>query len=495
MSQISPPTFEEFAELARKGNVVPVVRSVMADLLTPVSAFMKIQSLSGNAFLLESVEGGEKIARYSFLGVKPHRIVRGRGAEVSIEEADGSSRVEHLPMLDVMRQLMKPHRPVAVPGLPPFVGGAVGYFGYDAVRWFEKLPQKAVDDLEVDTAVVMFFSSLLAFDHVKHQIQIIVNVFTDEVSDLKAGYKAACDEIAFLEKALEGALPELPVNEPGESEPVRSNMTREYYGKAIEKIKDYILAGDAFQIVFAQRFQKKIKAHPFKVYRALRAINPSPYMFYLKLKEEETLLGASPEMLVRCNNRNLEYRPIAGTFPRGRDEAEDNAFAEKLRNDEKEKAEHIMLVDLGRNDLGRVSEYSSVKVAELMIIEKYSHVMHLVSVLKSRLRQELDCFDALRVTFLAGTVSGAPKVRAMEIIDELEPTRRGVYAGAVVYFDYSGNLDSCIALRTMYVRDHTAYIQAGGGIVADSVQENEFQETVNKSRACVRAIEIAESDL
>ena len=512
MSQITPTTYEEFLSLAAEGTVVPLVKTVMADLLTPVSAFLRIERQSPRAFLLESVEGGEKIARYSFLGCAPHTIVRARNrngtesgsdrVDVSIERADGSQEIVERPMLDVLRDLMREHKPVKVAGLPPFSCGAVGYFGYDAVRWFEDLPNQATDDLNIDTAVVMFFSSILAFDHVKHQIHIIANVFTSDqnrdsngAADLRDKYIAACSEIARLEASLAAPVEPPPSARRVESPQIRSNMTKEYYVSAIERIKEFIKAGDAFQVVFAQRFETDITVHPFQIYRALRVVNPSPYMFFLKLGGEETVLGASPEMLVRCTDRQLEYRPIAGTYPRGKNEAEDREFAEKLLHDEKERAEHVMLVDLGRNDLGRVAEYGSVKVADLMFVERFSHVMHLVSSLKATLREGLDCFDALAATFPAGTVSGAPKVRAMEIIDELEPTRRGAYAGSVLYFDYSGNLDSCIALRTMYARGNRAYVQAGGGIVADSVPETEFQETINKSRALVRAIELAEKEL
>jgi anthranilate synthase component 1 len=506
MPSIIPSTYEEFLAMAARGTVVPLVKTVMADLLTPVSAYLRIERQSPHAFLLESIEGGEKIARYSFLGCAPHTIVRARNvagddcdqAEITIERADGTSEKTLAPMLDTLRDLMRKHRPVSLPGLPPFTGGAVGYFGYDAVRWFERLPNRAKDDLGMDTAVVMFFSSLLAFDHVKHQIQIIANVFTDGAKDgesLRGKYIAACGEIARLEASLAAPVEPPPPARRVEPLQINSNMTKDHYLASVERIKEYIRAGDAFQVVFAQRFETDLVSHPFQVYRALRVVNPSPYMFFLKLGNEETLLGASPEMLVRCAGRQLEYRPIAGTYRRGATEAEDQELAEKLLADEKERAEHVMLVDLGRNDLGRVAEYGSVKVADLRFVERFSHVMHLTSSLQATLREGLDCFDALAATFPAGTLSGAPKVRAMEIIDELEPTRRGAYAGSVMYFDYSGNLDSCIVLRTMYARGRKAYVQAGGGIVADSVPETEFMETVNKSRALIRAIEIAEKEL
>ncbi|HKX28238.1 MAG TPA: anthranilate synthase component I [Blastocatellia bacterium] len=503
---MTPATYEEFLALAAQGTVVPLVKTVMADLLTPVSAYLRIERQSPYAFLLESIEGGEKIARYSFLGCAPHTIVRARNrgvspgdqVEVMVEHSDGTSDLHYGSMLDVLRDLMRRERPVKLPGLPPFSCGAVGYFGYDAVRWFERLPNQATDDLEMDTAVVMFFSNLLAFDHVKHQIQIIANIFTEgarEGEALREKYISACGEIARLEASLTSPVEPPPAARRVEPLQIRSNMTKDHYLASVERIKEYIRAGDAFQVVFSQRFETDLVSHPFQVYRALRVINPSPYMFFLKLGGEESLLGASPEMLVRCSSRQLEYRPIAGTYKRGANEVEDEALAAALATDEKERAEHVMLVDLGRNDLGRVAEYGSVKVSEMMFVERFSHVMHLVSSLKAALREGQDCFDALAAVFPAGTLSGAPKVRAMEIIDDLEPTRRGAYGGAVMYFDYSGNLDSCIILRTMYARGQRAYVQAGGGIVADSLPETEYMETVNKSRALIRAIEMAEKEL
>src|SRR5215468_10527265 len=417
MRSITLATYEEFLAMAGRGTVVPLVKTVMADLLTPVSAYLRIERQSPHAFLLESIEGGEKIARYSFLGCAPHTIVRARSvagdfcdqAEITIERAGGASEKDG-----------------------------------------ERLREK---------------------------------------------YIAACGEIARLEASLAAPIEPPPPARRAEPLQISSNMGKEYYLNSVERIKEYIRAGDAFQVVFAQRFETEITSNPFQIYRALRVVNPSPYMFFLKLGDDETLLGASPEMLVRCAGRRLEYRPIAGTYRRGVDEAEDEALARELLQDEKERAEHVMLVDLGRNDLGRVAEYGSVEVADLMFVERFSHVMHLTSSLKATLREGLDCFDALAATFPAGTLSGAPKVRAMEIIDELEPTRRGAYAGSVMYFDYSGNLDSCIVLRTMYSRGRKAYVQAGGGIVADSAPEAEFMETVNKSRALIRAIEIAEKEL
>jgi anthranilate synthase component 1 len=491
MKDLVPHDYEEFLKLAAEGTVVPVVKRVMADLLTPVAAYLKIERQSPHSFLLESVEGGEKVARYSFLGFDPHTIVRSRAGEVSVETREGSETVKQ-PLLGVLRRLSGQHIPVRLAELPPFVAGAVGYIGYDAVRWFEKIPDNNPDDLKLDEAVMMFFSRLLVFDHVRHQIHLIANVFTDGKTDgLEAEFRQAVTDIAAMEARLEDPIEPLPRRAVDGKPRVRSNVTREQYEEAVTRAKEYIAAGDIFQVVLSQRFEVGLSAHPFEVYRALRVVNPSPYMFYLKMGEE-SVLGASPEMLVRATGRRLEYRPIAGTRPRGATETEDLLLGEEMRADEKEVAEHVMLVDLGRNDLGRVADYGSVEVTELMVVERYSHVMHLVSSVKARLRSGSDRFDALAACFPAGTVTGAPKVRAMEIIDELETSRRGVYAGAVMYLDYSGNLDSCIAIRTIVVKQGRAYIQAGAGIVADSVPETEYVETVNKARALLQAIERAE---
>ena len=477
--------------MAAEGTVVPVVKRVMADLLTPVAAYLKIERLSPYSFLLESVEGGEKVARYSFLGFDPEIIVRSRGNKVTIER--GSSKEEtDQPMLAVLRRLSGRHIPVRFPELPPFVGGAVGYWSYDAVRWFEKIPDSHHDDIGIDDAVMMFFSRLLVFDHVRHQIHVIANIFTGGQTDgLEVQYQKAIDDIEAMEARLDDAIEPLPRRQAPDDPRVRSNLSQQKFEQAVIAAKEYIAAGDIFQAVLSQRFEVGLSAHPFEVYRALRVVNPSPYMFFLNIGDQ-SIIGASPEMLVRATGRRIEYRPIAGTRPRGATETEDLLLGEEMRADEKEVAEHVMLVDLGRNDLGRVADYGSVDVTDLMIIERYSHVMHLASAIKARLRLGLDRFDALAACFPAGTVSGAPKIRAMEIIDELEPTRRGVYAGAVMYLDYSGNLDSCIAIRTIVTKDGRAYFQAGAGIVADSVPESEYVETVNKARAMLQAIEMAE---
>jgi anthranilate synthase component I len=491
MNNLTPPSYDEFLKLAEEGTVVPVIKRVLADLLTPVAAYLKIERLSPFSFLLESVEGGETVARYSFLGFDPHMIVRCRGGKVRIESA-ANEEVTDEPMLKVLRRLSGRHIPVRPSGTPPFVAGAVGYMSYDAVRWFERVPDDNPDDLGLEEAVMMFFSRLLVFDHVRHQIHLVANVFTEgKTSDLESEYQRAIDDIEAVEARLEDPIEPLPRLADTEGQRLRSNFSKESFERAVERAKEYISAGDIFQVVLSQRFEIGLKAHPFEVYRALRVVNPSPYMFYLKV-QDRSIIGASPEMLVRATGRRLEYRPIAGTRPRGATDTEDILLGEEMRADEKEVAEHVMLVDLGRNDLGRVADYGSVEVTDLLIVERYSHVMHLVSMIKARLRAGFDRFDALAACFPAGTVAGAPKVRAMEIIDELEPTRRGIYAGAVMYLDYSGNLDSCIAIRTILTRNGRAYIQAGAGIVADSVPETEYFETVNKARAMLQAIEMAE---
>jgi anthranilate synthase component I len=491
MNNYTPSSYEKFLEQAAQGTVVPVYKKVLADLLTPVAAYLKIERLSPYSFLLESVEGGEKVARYSFLGFDPHTIVRSSNGTVTVE-TEGNTQTVDQPMLTVLRRLAGQHIPVKLPDMPPFVCGAVGYIGYDAVRWFEKIPDKNPDDLNIDEAVMMFYSRILVFDHVRHQIHLIANIFTNGRSEgLEGDYQRAIDDIESMEAHLEDAIEPLPRTDLNEPVKVRSNMTKEQFEQAVVKAKEYIAAGDIFQVVLSQRFEVALSAHPFEVYRALRVVNPSPYMFFLKM-DQQYVVGASPEMLVRATGRRLEYRPIAGTRKRGSTETEDLLLGEEMRADEKEVAEHVMLVDLGRNDLGRVADFGSVEVTDLMIIERYSHVMHLVSAIKARLRAGKDRFDALAACFPAGTLSGAPKVRAMEIIDELEPTRRGIYGGAVMYLDYSGNLDSCIAIRTILVKNGKTYIQAGAGLVADSVPESEYVETLNKARAMLQAIEMAE---
>src|SRR5215471_17213920 len=473
------PSLDEIKKLQSQGNVIPVYKSVIADFLTPVSAFLKLEKDQSHAFLLESVEGDKRIARYSFLGKDPFLIKRYKNGQ----PAD---------FMENLRATMARFNSAHLPDLPPFTGGAVGYFGYDMVRTIEDIPQSGLDDLGVDDAVLMFYKTVLAFDHLRHQIHIISNILVEDSHDpLELQYERAVAEIQRIETLLRAPLEIPPVTRNERDVTVRSNFEKNAYLTAVAKAKEYIAAGDIFQVVLSQRFEVDLPVAPFEVYRALRIVNPSPYMYFLKMPDT-SIVGSSPEMLVRVRAQEIEYRPIAGTLPRGANEAEDDANAEKLSNDEKEKAEHIMLVDLGRNDLGRVSQYGTVRVEELMCIERYSHVMHLVSSLRGQLRKDVDRWDSLMACFPAGTVSGAPKVRAMEIIDELEPTKRGVYAGAVMYADFSNNLDSCIAIRTLVVRGNKGYIQAGGGIVADSVPENEYMEAVNKSRALIRAINLAQ---
>jgi anthranilate synthase component I len=484
------PDFKSFSRLARQGNLVPVWETFTADLLTPVGAYLRLARDAKYSFLLESVEGGETIARYTFAGANPVEVFRSRGRICTLETGGRRVQFEENPV-EQLRRLTARYHPVRVPGLPPLIGGAIGYFAYDMVRLVERIPATGRDDLGLDDCVMMFYLSVVAFDHVQHRVWVIRNVFTSGEGSLRAKYDAAVREIRKTRRTLEQPLVSGPRRSRGGG-PVRvhSNLTKQQYLAGVRKAKAYIRAGDIFQVVPSQRFSARTTADPFEIYRALRVVNPSPYLYFLKL-DDASVVGSSPEMLVKVQGKDVHYRPIAGTVPRGRTEREDRELETKLLADPKERAEHIMLVDLGRNDLGRVCEYGSVKVDRLMYVERYSHVMHLVSSLSGRLRKDVDCFDALMACFPAGTLSGAPKIRAMEIIDELEPTRRGIYAGAILYLDFSGNLDSCIALRTLVAKGGHVYIQAGGGIVADSVPEREYQETVNKARALVTALEIA----
>ena len=493
--------YKRFEKLARKGSVVPVVRRIAADLLTPVSAYLRLQRPGAPSFLLESIEGGEKIARYSFMGVGPYRELRYRDGVAEVTE-EGRMASHTADLFRELRALTRDYRPVTVPGLPPFSSGAVGYFAYDIVRRLERLPNRTTDDIGLPDAHLLFFGDIVAFDHVKHQILLIANVFCDRCRNLRRAYRQAGKRLDAMEELLR--------REPeGEPEPakkprrmrkkkprlqVKSNFRKRDFLESVRRAKRAIRAGDVYQLVLSQRFSTPITAEPFSLYRALRMVNPSPYMFFLDLGEAQ-IVGASPEMLVKVQGRTAHYRPIAGTRPRGETEAEDRRFEQQLRKSVKERAEHVMLVDLGRNDLGRVSGYGTVQVDELMTVERYSHVMHLVSSLRGRLRRGFDCFDALAACFPAGTVTGAPKVRAMQLIEEMEPTRRGVYAGSVGYLDFSGNLDSCITIRTMVVKDGVAHVQAGAGIVADSRPEKEFQETVDKAQGLLAAIELAEKGL
>ena len=485
------PDFETFEQLASQGNVIPVHKVLAADLETPVSAYLKLSARRRYSFLFESVEGGEKVGRYTFLGADPFLTVTARDKTVEIKR-NGKVLRRRGNVLEILRGLAAEFLPAGTEGLPPFSAGAVGYVGYDVVRLIEpRVPRFREAGVKMPDAVFLFFATLLAFDHVKHGIHVIANVRCGEWEGaLRQGYDDACRRIARVEKALAGPLPPPRTTNRTGSLEVRSNVGKKAHCRAVEKAKEYILAGDVFQVVLSQRLEMEPGVEPFQIYRALRRVNPSPYLFYLRLGGA-AVLGSSPEMLVKVENGEVHYRPIAGTRPRGENEAEDRALAADLLADEKELAEHVMLVDLGRNDLGRVCEFSTVRVPEFKIIEYYSHVMHIVSSVRGRLRPDKDAFDALTACFPAGTVSGAPKVRAMEIIAELEPSSRGVYSGSVMYLDFSGNLNSCIAIRTMVVRGGKAYLQAGGGIVADSDPEREWDETMNKARALLKAVELA----
>jgi anthranilate synthase component 1 len=490
------PDYKEFARLSRGATLVPVAKSISADLLTPVSAFLAVSDGEPDAFLLESVEGGEKIGRYTFLGVRPFLRLESRGPEIKIERGRKIERRAGN-VFAVIKELLQQHRPAAIEGLPPFTAGAVGYCAYDIVRRLENIGEHAADDLDVPDCVLMFFDRVLAFDHLRHQIHIVASADVTREAP-RVAYQRAVNDIARIEKKLAtGWKPAYWRKAATKSKlKVQARTPKPKFLDSVRRAKEYIAAGDIFQVVLSQRWDFQPGVAPLDLYRALRTVNPSPYMYFLRFGGRKNsggmhVLGSSPEMLVRASGRKLEYRPIAGTHPRGRDEAEDAALEKQMLADEKERAEHVMLVDLGRNDLGRVSEYGSVKVRDLMYVERYSHVMHLVSALEGRLRPELNAMDAFAACFPAGTLSGAPKVRAMQIIEELEPTRRGVYGGSVLYADFAGNLDSCIAIRTLLMKGKKAYLQAGAGIVADSDPQREFEETENKARAVLRAVEMA----
>jgi anthranilate synthase component 1 len=473
------PDFKEFSRLAREATLVPIAKSVMADLLTPVSAFLAISR-------------GEQIGRYTFLGARPYMKLQARGPEITIERGKHREHREGS-IFQAAKELLQQHTPAHVPGLPPFTAGAVGFCSYDIVRQLESIGDRAKDDLKLPDCVLMFFDRVLAFDHLRHQIHIIAAADVRNESP-RAAYDRAVADIASLEKKLgRGLRPEISKFAGRKSTAklkIKSVTRQDKFEQSVRTAKEYIAAGDVFQVVLSQRLDFTPGIAPFDIYRALRAVNPSPYMYFLRIGDTH-VLGSSPEMLVRVTGRKLEYRPIAGTHPRGKDEAEDQQLEQKMLGDEKERAEHVMLVDLGRNDLGRVSEYGSVKVKDLMYVERYSHVMHIVSALEGKLRGELHALDAFAACFPAGTLSGAPKVRAMQIVEELEPTRRGIYGGSVLYADFAGNLDSCIAIRTLLMKRKQAYLQAGAGIVADSDPASEYQESMNKAQAVLRAVETA----
>jgi anthranilate synthase component 1 len=485
------PSYKDFAALARTATLVPVAKTVAADLRTPVSAFLSIAAKEPNAFLLESVEGGEKVGRYTFLGARPYMTLRAHGNRITLERSGKRHQLEGSPF-KLLDRLLREHKPARVAGLPPFASGAVGFFAHDAVRQLERLPSLAKDDLKIPDCALMFFNRLLAFDHVRHEIYILATADVRHTSPRQA-YDQAVRDIESIERQLAAPLPGKYLRRPRPKKgklKTAISVSKQQFIATVKRVKEYIMAGDVFQAVPSLRLELKPDVPPLDIYRALRRVNPSPYMYFLRMNDL-TILGTSPEMLVQVNGHNLEYRPIAGTRKRGRDEAEDLRLEHELRNDEKERAEHVMLVDLGRNDIGRVSEFGTVKVRDLMFVERYSHVMHLVSAVEGKLRQDLSPVDAFAACFPAGTLTGAPKVRAMEIIEEVEPVRRGIYGGSVLYADFAGNLDSCIVIRTMLVKGNKAYVQAGAGIVADSVPESEYQECLNKAQALVQAVDLA----
>jgi anthranilate synthase component 1 len=471
------PTLEEIKSRRHEGNLVPIYREIVADLETPVSAFLKI-SHGERSFLLESVEGGQWLARYSFIGTDPYIVV------------SSSGRAGADPLAPIAEELAK-HKIITVEGLPRFTGGAVGYLSYETAARFEDLPTPKRDPLKVPEAQFMFVDTLLVFDHVTHRIKVCSHVRLD--GNIEKAYEEATHRIDALVERLRRPVHVPSGSQAASSGKLSSNFTREEFETCVSQIKEYITAGEAIQVVLSQRFAKPTHVAPLDIYRALRTISPSPYMFFLDMGDF-CIIGASPEILLRVEGGNVITRPLAGTRPRGKNPEEDDRLEQELRHDEKERAEHIMLVDLGRNDIGRVSEPGSVEVSDLMEVEKYSHVMHLVTHVQGKLRQDMTPFDALRACFPAGTVSGAPKIRAMQIIAELEPEKRGIYAGAVGYFSFTGNMDMAIAIRTIIMKNGVAYVQTGCGVVYDSVPQREYEETQNKARGMLKAIEQAESD-
>ncbi len=487
------PDFDTFKRCAEHGNLIPVYREILADIDTPVSALMKLYAKS-HVFLLESVEGGEKWGRYTFLGADPRIIFTVRGEEVLIQE-NGSYRREkhHGEPLTFLKDLLNSYRPVPVDGLPRFYGGAVGFLGYDMVRYFERIEAMPYDDLKTDDAIFVITDTLLIFDNIRHTIKVVSCAVTEGPENIEFVYDDTINKIdkmiGFLRTPVET---DARYRKADNNFHLQCNMSPDAFKAVVRKAKEYILAGDIIQVVLSQRFTMDSGIEPIDLYRALRYVNPSPYLFFFKL-DDMFLIGSSPEVMVRLEEGIAELRPIAGTRPRGRNEQEDRHFADELLEDPKEKAEHVMLVDLGRNDLGRIARIGSVQVNQLMVVERYSHVMHLVSNIQAQLSTGKDCFDVLTACFPAGTLSGAPKVRAMEIIDELEPVKRGTYGGAVGYFSYTGNMDLCITIRTILVKDRKIFIQVGAGIVADSDPDKEYQETVNKGEGMMRAISLAAS--
>ncbi|OAQ20962.1 anthranilate synthase component I [Thermosulfurimonas dismutans] len=482
------PSKREFVRFAETANLVPVYTELLVDLETPISLFYK--AFTGHyGFLLESLEGGEKWARYSFIGLNPFLVFRSKGRQVTLLDRHGETTREVQDPLETLKEILSRFRPASLPELPRFFGGAVGFISYDMIRFIERLPDFSPDTAGFSDLHFMFPEILLVYDRLRHVLQVIYNARIEPGISLEALYERARAELAATVARVRGPLIYPPVVEGREEVELRPEIEKEQFKEMVRRAKDYIAAGDVIQVVLSQRFSGRSHLPPFAIYRALRKINPSPYLFFLRMADE-TLIGSSPEILVRVEDRQVETRPIAGTRPRGRTETEDVALAEDLLHDPKERAEHLMLVDLGRNDLGRVCTYGSVDVYELMVIERYSHVMHLVSGVRGELSPDKDMFDVFRAAFPAGTVSGAPKIRAMEIIEELEPTKRGPYAGAVGYFGFSGNMDLCITIRTLFQKGDQLYLQAGAGIVADSDPEREYEETLNKARGMMKALEM-----
>jgi anthranilate synthase component 1 len=487
------PDFASFQALAAQGNLIPVYREIMADLDTPVSAFKKIDD-GRYAFLLESIEGGEKWARYTFLGSNPSVVIRSLGNSVEIIEEGAVRREETADPLGFFRDYLQRYRPVALDGIPRFFGGAVGYLGYDMVRYFEQLPTAKPAVIGAFDSYFVITDTILIFDNVSQKIKVVSNAHLDAGKSPQEAYAEATAKIDALIRKLKTPLAAAPSLPAGAKVSFSSNVSREAFEKGVEQAKEYVRAGDIIQVVLSQRFSGVLTVDPLDIYRMLRTLNPSPYMFFLRL-DATLVVGASPEVMVRKEGEHVELRPIAGTRPRGATPEADRALAAELLADPKERAEHVMLVDLGRNDLGRVCKAGTVRVTELMVVERYSHVMHIVSNVQGELEAGRDAFDVVRATFPAGTLSGAPKVRAMEIIDELEPVRREIYGGAVGYFSFSGNMDMAIAIRTLVIKDGKVHLQAGAGIVADSDPAAEYQETVNKAMAVVKAIEMVEKGL
>ncbi len=488
------PSKKEFLRLAKQGNLIPVFRQVMADTETPISIFKKV-AIGPESFLLESVEGGERWGRYSFIGHRPRLLVKARGDQIELRRSGEQCGQFRASPLDYLRNLMGTFRTVSVPGLPRFYGGLVGYLSYDTVRFIEDLPTLKPDDVGMPDAAFMMPDQVMIYDNLTQTINVVSNIYVPEYINHATAYDQAVAQIDETLQLLKGTTPaSKPKKGPEEELKLKANMDRDRFEDMVRRAKQYIQDGEVIQVVLSQRFQTDLISDPFDIYRALRRVNPSPYMYYLDY-DGDIVIGASPEVLVRLEDGRVALRPIAGTRPRGKNAEEDRHLEEELYADPKERAEHVMLVDLGRNDVGRVATVGTVEVTDLMVVEYYSHVMHLVSHVEGDLAPGKDMFDVLRASFPAGTVSGAPKVRAMEIIDELEPTRRGLYAGAVGYFCFSGNMDLCITIRTILIRNGRVYFQVGAGIVADSVPEREYQETVDKGKALVKALEMAKIGL